>query len=171
MINLTCADTGLGGWGVINTWTDVLARVRLYMVTSDLTSLVPLQFSHWLQVRKVGTAYFFYFLDKIGAPQVRSLTEICTKITHLMCEQKPCPKWFSCRRKISGIMWAYRSLTAHEHLRYRYTTITPVTFSSSLKSYSWHPTTICINSSGWKNSCHVKNKEKPNTTPLNTKMI
>ena len=30
-------------------------RVRLYMLTSDLTSLVPLQFSHWLQVRKVGT--------------------------------------------------------------------------------------------------------------------
>ena len=30
-------------------------RVRLYMLTSDLTSLVPPQFSHWLQVRKVGT--------------------------------------------------------------------------------------------------------------------
>ena len=62
---------------------------------------------------------------------------------------------FSCRRKISGTMWAYRSVTAHKHLQYRYTTITSVTFSSCLKSYSWHPTTICINSSGWKNSCHV----------------
>ena len=29
--------------------------VRLYMLTSDLTSLVPLQFSHWRQVRKVVT--------------------------------------------------------------------------------------------------------------------
>ena len=55
MVYLTCADIGLGGRGVINTWTDVAARVRLYMLTSDLTSLVPPQFSHWLQVRKVGT--------------------------------------------------------------------------------------------------------------------
>ena len=32
----------------------------LYMLTSDLTCLVPPQFSgHWLQVRKVGTVYFF----------------------------------------------------------------------------------------------------------------
>ena len=30
-------------------------RVRLYMLTSDLTSLVPPQFSHLLQVRKAGT--------------------------------------------------------------------------------------------------------------------
>ena len=29
--------------------------VRLYMMTSDLTCLVPLQFSYWLQVRKVVT--------------------------------------------------------------------------------------------------------------------
>ena len=34
----------------------------LYMLTSDLTSLVPLQFNHnWLQVRKVGTVFFFFF--------------------------------------------------------------------------------------------------------------
>ena len=49
----------VGVVGVIKTWTEVAARVRLYMLTSDLTSLVPPQFSHWLQVRKVGTAYFF----------------------------------------------------------------------------------------------------------------
>ena len=96
MVYLTCADIGLGGRGVINTWTDVAARVRLYMLTSDLTSLVPPQFSNWLQVRKVGTAYFFNFLFTIGAAQV---TEIRTKITDRMCEQKPCTTWFSCRRK------------------------------------------------------------------------
>ena len=61
MVYLTCAVIGLGGRGVIKTWTEVAARVRLYMLTSDLTSLVPPQFSYWLQVRKVGTVYFFYF--------------------------------------------------------------------------------------------------------------
>ena len=61
MVYLTCAVIGLRGLGVIKTWTQVAARVRLYMLTSDLTSLVPPQFSYWLQVRKVGTVYFFYF--------------------------------------------------------------------------------------------------------------
>ena len=61
MVYLTCAVIGLGGRGVIKTWTEVAARVRLYMLTSDLTSLVPPQFSHWLQVRKVGTVYFFIY--------------------------------------------------------------------------------------------------------------
>ena len=55
MVYLTCAVIGLGGRGVIKTWTEVAARVRLYMLTSDLTTLVPPQFSRWLQVRKVGT--------------------------------------------------------------------------------------------------------------------
>ena len=57
MVYLTCAVIGLGGRGVIKAWTEVTARVRLYMLMSDLTSPVPPQFSHWLQVRKVGTAY------------------------------------------------------------------------------------------------------------------
>ena len=60
MVYLTCAVIGLGGRGVIKTWTEVAARVRLYMLTSqtsDLTSLVPPQFSHWLQVRKVGNCF------------------------------------------------------------------------------------------------------------------
>ena len=57
MVYLTCAVIGLGGRGVIKTWTEMAARVRLYMLTSDLTSLVPPQFSHWLQLRKAGTAY------------------------------------------------------------------------------------------------------------------
>ena len=61
MVYLTCAVIGLGGRGVIKTWTEVAARVRLYMLTSDLTSLVPPQFSHWLQVRKVGAVYFFVY--------------------------------------------------------------------------------------------------------------
>ena len=59
MVFLTCAVIGLGGRGVIKTWTEVAARVHLYMLTSDLTSLVPLQFSHWLQVMKAGTVYIF----------------------------------------------------------------------------------------------------------------
>ena len=57
MVYLTCAVIGLGGRGVIKTWTEVAARVRLYMLTSYLTSLVPPQFSHWLQVRKVRIVY------------------------------------------------------------------------------------------------------------------
>ena len=61
MVYLTCAVIGLDGRGVIKTWTEVAATVRLYMLTPDLTSLVPTQFSHWLQVRNVGTVYFFYF--------------------------------------------------------------------------------------------------------------
>ena len=68
MVYLTCAVFGLGGRGVIKTWTEVGARVRLYMLTSDLTSLVPPQFSHWLQVRKVGTAYFFQGRTVDGCP-------------------------------------------------------------------------------------------------------
>ena len=56
------------GWAsVIKTWTDVAARVRLYILTSDLTSLVPPQFSHWLQVRKVVTVYLplYVIYDRI----------------------------------------------------------------------------------------------------------
>ena len=65
MVSLTSAIIGLGGRGVIKTWTEVAARVRLNMLMSDLTSLVPLQFSHWLQVGKVGTVYLFiYFYGK-----------------------------------------------------------------------------------------------------------
>ena len=64
MVYLTCAVIGLSGRGVIKTWIEVAARVRLYMLTSDLTSLVPPQFSHWLQVRKVGTVIIlFFFFD------------------------------------------------------------------------------------------------------------
>ena len=63
MVYLTCAVNGLGGRGVIKIWTEVTARVCLYMLTSDLTSLVPLQFSHWLQVRKVGTVYLFFLIS------------------------------------------------------------------------------------------------------------
>ena len=64
MVYLTCALIGLGGRGVIKTWTEVAARVRLYILTSDLTSLFSPQFSHWLQVRKVGTVYLFTRLFK-----------------------------------------------------------------------------------------------------------
>ena len=52
MVYLTCAIIGLGGRGVIKTWTEVAAGVRLYILMSDLTSLV-------------GTVYniFIYFLE------------------------------------------------------------------------------------------------------------
>ena len=59
MVYLTCPVIGLGGRGVIKIWTDMAARVRLNMLTSGLTSLVPPQFSHWLQGRKAGTKGFF----------------------------------------------------------------------------------------------------------------
>ena len=39
--------------------------VHLYMLTCDLTSLVSLQFSHWLQVRKVGTFNSYSFIPSI----------------------------------------------------------------------------------------------------------
>ena len=42
-------------------WSGRKSVPLLYMLTSDLTSLVPPQFSHWLQVRKVGTAYIYIF--------------------------------------------------------------------------------------------------------------
>ena len=60
MVYLTCGVIGLGGRGVIKTWTEVAPKVCLYMLMSDLTSLFPPQFSHWLQVRKVGTIYFIF---------------------------------------------------------------------------------------------------------------
>ena len=65
MVYLTCAVFGLGGRGVIITWTEVAARVRLYMLTSDLTSLIPPQFRHWLQARKVKvvTILFIYLFS------------------------------------------------------------------------------------------------------------
>lgn len=65
MVYLTCAIIDRGGRGVIKTWTEVAARVRLYMLMSDLTSLVPLQFSHWLQMRKVGSIFIHYYCFKI----------------------------------------------------------------------------------------------------------
>ena len=55
-----CAVVSLDRRGVIKTWTEVAARVRLYMLMSNLTSLVPLQFSHWLQVGKVGTDIYIF---------------------------------------------------------------------------------------------------------------
>ena len=66
---LDVCPTVLGGRGVIKTWTEVAARVRLYMLTSDLTSLVSPQFSHWLQVRKVGTVIIIIIQ---GVSKVRS---------------------------------------------------------------------------------------------------
>ena len=61
MVYLTCVVIGLGGRGVIKTWTEVAARVCFYMLTSDLTFLVPPQLSLWLQVREVRTANIYIF--------------------------------------------------------------------------------------------------------------
>ena len=41
MVYLTRAVIGLGGRGVIKTWTEVAARVCLFMLTSYLTSVSP----------------------------------------------------------------------------------------------------------------------------------
>ena len=60
MVYLTCAVIGLGGRGVIKTWTEVAARVRLYMLTSDLTSLVPPQFSHLAASEESWHPSFFF---------------------------------------------------------------------------------------------------------------
>ena len=63
MVYLTCAVIGLGGQGEIQHGLKWLhSTVRLYMLMSDLTSLVSPQFSHWLQVRKVGSVYLFIYL-------------------------------------------------------------------------------------------------------------
>ena len=55
--------------------------VLLYMLTSDLTSLASPQFSHWLQVRKVGTIYlniYFEFVIRSIIPGVFALpTPFC----------------------------------------------------------------------------------------------
>ena len=68
MVYLTCADIGLGERGVIKTWTEVAARVCFYMLTSDLTSLVPSQLSLWLHVREVCTANIYIFFNLEGLP-------------------------------------------------------------------------------------------------------
>ena len=75
MVYLTCAVVGLGGRDVIKTWTEMAARVRLYMLTSNLTSLVPPQLSHWLQVRKVGTAYLFFHLLFLSDVKILDLVQ------------------------------------------------------------------------------------------------
>ena len=82
MVYLTCAVIGLDGRGVIKTWTEVAARVRLYMLTSDLTSSDLPQFSHWLQVRKVFTvllSFFFFLLSFFNS--VKLVEIITTKST------------------------------------------------------------------------------------------
>ena len=53
MVYATCVVIGLGGWEEIKYGSGNL--VHLYMLMSDLTSLVPPQFSHWLQVREGGS--------------------------------------------------------------------------------------------------------------------
>ena len=73
---------GLSGRGVIETWAEVAARGRLYKLTSDLTSLVPPQFSHWLQVREVGTVYLFiYFYLKAKVNEADKL-----HCSHVYCK-------------------------------------------------------------------------------------
>ena len=82
MVYLTYAVIGLDGRGVIKTWTEVAARVRLYMLTSDLTSSDLPQFSHWLQVRKVFTvllSFFFFLLSFFNS--VKLVEIITTKST------------------------------------------------------------------------------------------
>ena len=60
MVYLTCAVIGLGGRGVIKTWSETCGckSARLYMLTSDLTSLVPQQFSQCTSA--LGTFLYIY---------------------------------------------------------------------------------------------------------------
>ena len=65
MVYLTCAVIAhdLGRRCVIKTWTEVAARVRLYMLTSDLTSqLVPPQFSYLAASEESWHRLFIYFI-------------------------------------------------------------------------------------------------------------
>ena len=82
MVYLTCAVIGLGGQGVIKTWTEVAARVRLlYMLTSDLTSLVPPQFSHLAASEESWHRFVFFFFYSQACFMIRKPGEarkICT---------------------------------------------------------------------------------------------
>ena len=78
MVYLTCAVIGLDGRCVIKTWTEVAARVRLYMLTSDLTSSDLPQFSHWLQVRNVFTVFLSFFFFSLSFFNSVKLVEIIT---------------------------------------------------------------------------------------------
>ena len=109
IVYLTCAVIGLGGRGVIKTWTEVAARVRLYMLTSDLTSLVPLQFSHWLKVRKVGTAHFLLRPDRFLCLNVL--------INGLTPVKAPIPEIFSKCYQYTCIRRGFCQLLVQETLR------------------------------------------------------
>ena len=59
---------GLGGRGEIkHGLSDSIVRLYMHWLMSDLTSLVPQQFSHWLRVRKVGTPVIIniYFIIQV----------------------------------------------------------------------------------------------------------
>ena len=67
MVYLTCAVIGLGGRGVIKTWTEVAARVRLYMLMSDLTSLVPSNSAIGCKCGKLAPfIYLFIYVNSLG---------------------------------------------------------------------------------------------------------
>ena len=56
------------------------------MPTSDLTSLVPPQFSRWLQVRKVGTAFLFSFVRSLLEEAIIG-TVLLPRLSILQCLQ------------------------------------------------------------------------------------
>ena len=109
IVYLTCDVIGLGGRGVIKTWTKVPARVCLYMLMSDLTSLVRLQFSHWLKVRKVGTAHFLLRPDRFLYLNVL--------INGLTLVKAPIPEIFSKCYQYSCIRREFCQLLVQETLR------------------------------------------------------
>ena len=57
------------------------------MLMSDLTSLVPPQFSHWLQVRKAGTlnVVFVVAVVIIIMLLLRTKAQVYTNLSSLFC--------------------------------------------------------------------------------------
>ena len=86
MVYVTCAIIGLGGWGEIKHESG--STVHLYMLMSDLTSLVPPQFSLWLQVRKAGTlnvVFVVVVVVIIIMLLLRTKAQVYTNLSRLFC--------------------------------------------------------------------------------------
>ena len=66
---------------MIKTWTEVAARVRLYMLTSDLTSLVPPQFT---------VCFLFCFVLFLSSFPLVSLS--CVMSLFRVCGKSPMSK-------------------------------------------------------------------------------
>ena len=63
--------------------------MHLYTLMSDLTSLVPPQFSHWLQVRKAGTLNVIFVVVVVVVIIImlllRTKAQVYTNLSSLFC--------------------------------------------------------------------------------------